>query len=145
MIVRFFFVCSLGAIAFLFGMFGLWVADRDVPVVAVQSQLINNDLGPGQIARVRINGYRIRSCHTIVERYIEDSTATRFTYPDIDYINPGPPGHFETFIEIAMPQRINPGLATLKTNAAWECNPFHRIWPITDRQPDIGVLVKKGE
>jgi hypothetical protein len=141
MIIRLFFVASLGAIAFVFGMLGLWVADRDIPVVGIQSMVVNSDVGPGQIIRVKVNAYRIRSCRTLVERFIEDSTTTRFSFPDIDYINPGPPGHIETFIELLIPQRVNNGVAIIKTNASWECNPVHRIWPIMDRQPDIAVLI----
>lgn len=144
MIARIIGFVSIGAIAFLAGMLGLWVADREVPVTGIQSIVTNKDVAPGQIVRVRITAYRIRSCRTIIERYIQDSTQTRFVFPDIDYLNPGPPGHVESFIELHLPQRINEGLALIKTNAAWECNPVHRIWPIIDRQPDIAVLITKG-
>lgn len=141
MIVRILYGMSLAAIAFLFGMLGLWVVDRDVPVVGIQATATNSDVAPGQIVRIKINAYRIRSCRTLIERYLEDSTITRFAFSDIDYINSGPPGHVETFIELVIPQRVNDGIALIKTNASWECNPVHRLWPIMDRQPDIAVLV----
>ncbi len=141
MIIRLFFAASIGAIAFIFGMLGLWVADRDVPVVGIQSTVLNNDVAPGQIIRVRSTAYRIRTCRTLIERYIIDSATTRFMFADIDYINPGPPGPVDVVIELPLPQRVNVGIATIKTNASWECNPVHRFWPIIDRQPDIAVLV----
>lgn len=141
MIVKIFFVASLSAIAFIFGMLGLWVADRDVPVVGIQSLVLNKDVAPGQIVRIETKAYRIRSCRTLVERFIIDSTTTRFMFPDIDYINPGPPGPVDAVFELVLPARINPGVALIKTNASWECNPIHRVWPIIDRQPDIAVLI----
>ena len=145
MIVRLFFIASLATIAFIFGMLGLWVADRDIPVVGTQSTVLNQDVAPGQIIRVKTTAYRIRTCRTLVERYIIDSASTRFMFADIDYINPGPPGAIEEIIELSLPQRANVGIAIIKTNASWECNPGHRIWPIIDRQPDIAVLVTGGK
>lgn len=139
--MKLFFAASLGAIAFVFGMLGLWVADREVPVVGIQSFVVNNDVAPGQIVRVKTSAYRIRSCRTLVERYIIDSATTRFTFPDVDYINPGPPGAVDAVFELVLPARVNPGVAIIKTNASWECNPVHRLWPIMDRQPDIAVLI----
>lgn len=141
MIGRMFLYMTFGLTAFFSGVLGLWVADRQPPVTGIVSKTLNNDVGPGQIVKIQISAYRIRSCKTTIERYIHDSSNTRYQYPDTDYLDPGPPGPAMTIIELEIPPRTNPGLATLKTNAAWECNPIHKIWPIVDRQPDIGILV----
>lgn len=143
MIVKLMFAAALACIAFVFGMLGLWVADRDPPVVGFISTTLNGDVAPGQIVRIRTQAYRIRSCHTLIERFIVDSTNTRFTFPDVDFINPGPAGPADTITELELPKRINTGLATIKTNVSWECNPVQSFfrWPIIDRQPDIAVLV----
>ena len=141
MIARILFVTSMCAMAFFSGALGLWVIDREPPVTDVQSIVLNNNVTAGQIVRIRVTAYRIRQCKAIIERFIDAADNTRFLFPDVDYANPGPTGRIETIIELTMPQRIQPGLAVLRTNAIWECNPSHKIWPIVVQQPSIGILV----
>lgn len=141
MIGRIFGIALVGTVGLLSGMLGLWVIDREPPNVATSYKIENTTVNPGQVLRVNVEGYRIRSCYTRIERYMFDSRKTRFLFPDVDYLDPGKPGHFNTWFELEVPQRAYPGVATLFTNVRWECNPIHSWWPIIRSQASISFVV----
>ena len=65
MITRFVFIFSLSMVAFFSGALGLWVIDREHPVVDINTTVLNNNVTAGQIVRIRITACRIRQCRAL--------------------------------------------------------------------------------
>ncbi|MDP2358616.1 MAG: hypothetical protein Q8M31_21535 [Beijerinckiaceae bacterium] len=133
---------ALCLIAFWAGLAGFWTAQRDPPL-RIESRLLTPEVPPGGGVRVEHTAYRSDACQLTVERAIIDADRVLFRIEDTLYFaGRTPAGESDSFVEdTAVPLAARPGPARLRETLIHVCNPIHRLWPVTQRLPDIPFVV----
>jgi hypothetical protein len=133
---------SLGAVI------GLWAADRTIPVRRTARVVVMGDAHPGGKLLLRWKVTRDRSCaSTKQEVIVESNTGVRWPLPQQLRLlaAPGPVGVRDVFVtQTELPEEIEPGPALLRVVLTYECNPIHKLVPITDIVPDVPFLISPG-
>lgn len=128
-----------GAAAAIGTMFGVWVIERDPPVVTNSSEVLTQTVPPGGVLRIHNRVTRFRQCQTHIDRLLLDSAKVRSELSDVDAERPlGPMGEDEFTIEVKIPSTFSNGPAIYRTITAYRCNLIHKwFWPIVLGPVDI--------
>lgn len=138
---------SLCLIAFWAGLAGYWTAQREPPVRIDNLHLLTPKVPAGGSVRVRHTASRFDHCQLTIERAIIDEDRVLFRLEDV-YFQAGRSavGGEDSFVEeTPVPIAARPGNARLRETLIHVCNPIHRIWPITQRMPDLPFVVLPTE
>lgn len=134
---------ALTSIGLISGVAGLWAADRDVPVAVRKVEVVTPVVAPGGQVKVAYHVERHRSCAVKIERLLFDHDKVRITLEDINYAAPpGPLGQDEYVTAVTIPRTIAQGSARYKVITRYECNVFHRLWPIVVQAADVQFEVR---
>jgi hypothetical protein len=125
-------LAALGLI-YLAGALGYWLTDRNVPVRAISSFIVDNPVPQGGELQTHRIVERDRLCHTSIERMMFDSKNRRFDMGTAIYPNGAGRLGREEFIGVQqVPENMIPGPARYEALVCYRCNPIHWIWPVCE-------------
>lgn len=135
---------ALCLVAFWAGLAGFWTAQRDPPLRIEGLRLLTPVVHPGGTIRVEHTAVRNDACQLTVERAIVDADRVLFRIEDmIFYAGRTVAGQRDSFVEeTPVPIAAQVGQARLRETLTHVCNPIHRIWPITQRLPDVPFMIQ---
>lgn len=108
-----------------------WAADRDIPVVVLNSEVLTPFVAPCGVLELRQTVNRKQKTGVHVDRFVFDSRGRRWPLEDVD-IKVLPAGE-ETFISPTMiPCGAALGPARTENIASYFRNPLHLWFPIED-------------
>ena len=132
-------IVALCILAFWSGLAGYWTAEREPPLRVDDIQVLTPTVHAGEKLRVQSTVSRSGPCELTVGRVIIDSDRVLFRI-ESDFYPAGRSevGSAETFIQkTPVPRAAQIGPARLRETLVHVCNPIHRIWPVTQRLPDM--------
>lgn len=110
---------------------GIWVIDRDWPVVIENIRPLPPHPQPGQTMRLQLDIDRRRSCASNTDRWIIDALNTRFILPSHALQGaPGPLGRSTVVLPVEVPENAHMGPARYESQVTFACNPIHKMFPI---------------
>ncbi len=130
-------------VAVLAGIVGVWTGDREPPVTITSVKI--PDQSAGDSLQINIALERHRACRVSITRVIYDAQRTRFTTAETNYDAPPGPMGYDSYRVIV---KLNSGLAVgpgqYSSILTFVCNPFHLLFPIVVRTPEVPFLITPG-
>lgn len=140
---RLVFLFAILAAALVGGSSGVWLVDRDLPVVINSAETATPIVKPGGELRIEYTLLRKRSCEVTSDRFIIDAHKVRFELPDLNIksgLQTGP-DHYIVPVEVKPEAALGP--ATYRTITSYVCNPIQRLFPIEAGQRDINFVIRE--
>jgi len=130
----------------LAGLFAYWALDDTPPVENMTGKVVSSEVYPDGSAKVIVEwmAVRRRICHGNSIRWIIDGYITPL--PNIEYPPPHP-GEIGQVVKwrvpIAVPKDFHDE-GTYRVRVVYECNPLHRLFPITIDPPDVPFRINRS-
>lgn len=134
------------AILSVTGLLAWFIADREVPVQVLATEVLTPVVRPGGRLAIKQTLQVTRACRGHYDRVLYDSTNHRQFLPDVDYESPPRGlGTFEVVTEETVPDFFMPGEAQYRALPLFSCNPLQAwYWPIMRGETVIRFRIEAG-
>lgn len=134
---------TLIAAGTLSGVLGYWAADRELPVRVTDTVLLTPVVAPGQELRIRVYGFRHKSCRSVFQRLYRDGEGARFIHDDVDIrLSTSNLGQDNWVVPLPISVTAKPGRGIFRMLTQYYCNPLHYIFPLIDMQPPMEFKIE---